>query len=72
MALDVFKCKKLVSDYYESITGKNVVQGFTKYITTNGEDVLIVDDDPSRWDNPEGYLFKCETRNSATYCELVH
>lgn len=72
MTKDVFECKKLVVDYYESIRSKTLVSGFTKYIATNGEDVLIVESDPDRWNNPEGYLFLLDTRNGATYCELVN
>jgi len=72
MAIDVFKAKKIVTDYYDSIKSRTLVSGFTKYIATNGTDVLIVANDPNRWNNPEGYLFRCETRNQITYCELVN
>lgn len=72
MTKDVFECKRLVVDYYESIRSKTIVNGFTKYIATNGEDVLIVESDPDRWNNPEGYLFMLETRNGNIYCELVN
>ena len=71
MALDVFSCKRIVTEYYESIRG-NVAHGLTKYIATNGRDCLVVENDPNRWNNPEGYLFKCETRGGATYCELIN
>lgn len=72
MQTDVFECKRLVVNHYESIRSNTLVNGFTKYIATNGEDVLIVESDPNRWNNPEGYLFMLETRNGNTYCELVN
>jgi len=67
---NVFECKKLVTDYYESIRSKTIVSGFIKYIATDGTECLIVNNDPSGWN--EGYLFKCETRNEVTSCELIN
>ena len=72
MSLDVFEAKKMVTDYYESIRPETTVQGFTRYLATNGEDVLIVEDNPDRWTETTCYLFLCEMRNGAVYCELVH
>ena len=72
MNLDVFEAKKKVTDYYETIRPKNTVQGFKRYLATNGMEVLVVEDNPDRWTDTSCYLFMCETRNGAIYCSLVH
>jgi len=71
MNLDVFEAKKKVTDYYETIRPKSTVQGFKRYLATNGMDVLVVVDNPDRWTDTSCYLFMCETRNGKVYCELM-
>jgi len=70
MKLDVWSAKKKAVEYYESIRSKTLVSGFTKYILTNGDDILIVNQQSMNSSN--GYVFRCETRNNVTYCELVN